>query len=113
MGFHFPAALLQGGKYPEVETYADLPPTDEFVGEIVVVATTTGVIFINHKRAGLYRSDGIAWGRLGTIQLAGTESPSPGYLPSNPPTGKYIVTNIYLDLEAKENVVEYNPRPKE
>jgi len=108
MGFHFPA-LIGGGKYPEVETYADLPPADEFVGEIVVVATTTGVIFINHKRAGLYRSDGIAWSRLGTIQIAGE---SPGYLPSNPPSGKCVVTNIYYDPSLGKVTVEKESEPE-
>ena len=89
---HRGGLTLEEARYPEVETFADLPVASEFAGEVVLVCVTTGVIFVNHKRAGLYLSNGSNWSRMGVIQLAGT---SIGYLPSNPPSGKYVITNLY------------------
>ncbi|MBA7587439.1 hypothetical protein ES708_29468 [subsurface metagenome] len=113
MPFKLTRTLIQEVRYPTVDTYADLPLAGNHTGEIYIVLTATGEIFVNHKRAGLYRSDGAAWTRLGEVVVAGAEGPSPGLLPSNPPSGKYVVTNTYFDLEAKEHVAEYNPTPRE
>lgn len=52
--------------YTEVATFAALPPAASFPGEIYIVTTETGSIFLfNLKRAGMYRSDGAAWAYLG------------------------------------------------
>lgn len=51
--------------YPEVNTFADLPAAAANVGKINIVRTPTGIYLINRKEAGLYRSDGANWTRLG------------------------------------------------
>ena len=105
MGFHVSTIP---GKYSDADTFADLPDVALSLGEVWLVRATTGTIFINRKRAGLYISSGTTWSRLGRIQLAGG---SPGYLPSNPPVGKCFVTNVYVDpstgkLEVLDDDVE-------
>jgi len=52
-------------KYAEVNTFADLPMATENTGKICVVKNATGILLINKKQRGLYRSDGLAWQRLG------------------------------------------------
>jgi len=50
----------------EVSTYADLPAAADHADEYYVVKTTTGVFLLGTKKeAGVYRSDGAAWSRLG------------------------------------------------
>lgn len=90
-------------RYPEVNTFADLPDVLGKSGEVYLVKTSTGIIFINRKRAGLYLSDGSSWGRLGRIPVVGT---SAGFLPSNPPSGKKMVLNIYYDPELEKYTFE-------
>jgi len=58
---------LRVAHYFKVNTYADLPPAGENVDEIYIVLVTTGIWGINRKRAGLYYSNGVAWGKLGNI----------------------------------------------
>lgn len=106
MGFHFSVSLMEG--YPNVDTFADLPSASESTGEVYLVKTATGVIFVNRKRAGLYLSNGTSWGRMGVIQVAGA---SIGYLPSNPPSGKCVVANIYYDPSSERVVVEKDSEP--
>lgn len=45
-----------------VPTFADLPdPVVAGLNALAVVKTTTGILFINRRRKGLYVSDGAAW----------------------------------------------------
>lgn len=48
----------------EADTFTDLPTAAEHTGDIYIVRTTTGVLLINRKQAGLYRSDGANWNLL-------------------------------------------------
>lgn len=48
----------------EVGTHAELPDVSTSTGQIWIVRTTTGVIGINRKQAGMYYSDGATWSRL-------------------------------------------------
>ena len=86
--------------YTEVVTYADLPDAAEFTNETFIVLVGTGVFGINRKRAGLWRSNGTAWYRLGALEGSG------GVLYSTAPSGKVRLHNAYLDEENKEIVFE-------
>ncbi|MBA7670829.1 hypothetical protein ES703_78976 [subsurface metagenome] len=99
------------GQYPEVETYAELPSASDMKGKLFIVRTATGTIFINRKRAGIYFSDGNEWKKLGQIVLAGAESPTAGYLISNPPPGNSVAVNIYYDPNLDRVVVEKESEP--
>jgi hypothetical protein len=55
----------------EVDTYADLPAPANYNGEIWIVKTTTGVIFVNKKVAGLYVSNGTVWSIITPIEIDG------------------------------------------
>jgi len=55
------SAYEEIGQYPQVETYADLPPAADNTGKIYFVKTTTGIWGINQKPAGFYFSDGATW----------------------------------------------------
>lgn len=57
-------------RYPKVNTYADLPAAGDYTGQIYVVLTATGVWGVNRKRTGMWRSDGVNWGRLGIAPTA-------------------------------------------
>lgn len=48
----------------EVAAYTDLPAPADNAGKIYIVQTTTGVLLINRKQAGMYRSDGTSWNLL-------------------------------------------------
>mgnify|MGYP000847664211 FL=1 len=48
-------------------TYSDLPDPTINSGKIYIVEFDQGIPFINKKRAGLYRSDGTSWSRLGDL----------------------------------------------
>ena len=52
-------------EYPEVNTYTDLPDATLNVGNIYVVKTSSGIWLIARKEAGLWRSNGVIWYRLG------------------------------------------------
>jgi len=104
--FNHDGQPLEGGSggqsYPQVETYADLPPADEHPGEIYIVRTSTGIWFINRKNAGLWRSNGANWVRLGDYpQLSDMSMPN---------SGDYKITNIYIDNQQRL-VVEYDDTP--
>ena len=96
--------------YDAVDTFADLPSAENYVGKVWLVRFATGIMFINRKRAGLYLSNGTSWGRLGVIQKAGI---SVGYLPSSPPSGKCVVTNLFVDPQTGKFAVEYEDIPVE
>ena len=55
----------------EVDTYADLPAPANYNGEIWIVKTTTGVIFVNKKVAGLYVSNGTTWTIITPVDIDG------------------------------------------
>jgi hypothetical protein len=48
----------------EAATYADLPDAADHAGDIYIVQSTTGVLLINKKQAGMYLSDGLTWSLL-------------------------------------------------
>lgn len=48
----------------QVDTFANLPSAALNVDQIYLVEQTTGVVFINRKRSGLYLSNGADWIRL-------------------------------------------------
>jgi hypothetical protein len=47
-------------------TYADLPDATLNAGKIFIVLQSSGVWLINRKEAGMWRSDGVTWTRLGS-----------------------------------------------
>lgn len=55
----------------EVNTYADLPASANHNGKIWIVKTTTGVIFVNKKVAGLYVSNGTTWTIITPVEIDG------------------------------------------
>jgi hypothetical protein len=55
----------------EVNTFADLPTASTHNGEIWLVKTTTGVVFINQKVAGFYTSNGTIWTVIVPINIDG------------------------------------------
>lgn len=56
-----------GSTYTEVNTHADLPAAADHSGEIYVVRSSTGTPWFpfGRKEAGLWRSNGSTWSRLG------------------------------------------------
>ncbi len=56
-----------GSTYEEVDVHADLPAAADHSGEIYVVRTDSGTPWfpIGRKMAGLWRSNGSTWSRLG------------------------------------------------
>ena len=85
--------------YPEVAVHADLPDATEFAEEIYTVLIGTGLFGINRKRAGLWRSDGEVWYRLGQLEGSG------GVVYGTAPSGYHRVYNLY----AKKVEGEYRP----
>lgn len=75
--------------YPEVVTHADLPDAAEFTNETFIVLTPTGIFGINKKRAGLWRSNGTAWYRLGALEGSG------GVVFGTAPVGKHQIYRIW------------------
>ena len=62
--------LSSGGgssSYTEVANFAALPLASLVSGSTYLVIATTGVIFINRKLAGLYKSNGTTWDYLGDV----------------------------------------------
>ncbi len=55
----------------EVNSYANLPLASNHNGEIWIVKTTTGVVFVNKKFAGLYISNGATWTILTPVEIEG------------------------------------------
>lgn len=55
--------IIEGGKggIPEVATFADLPDATTVSGQLYRVLTTTGVIFVNRQKRGVYKSNGTSW----------------------------------------------------
>jgi hypothetical protein len=54
-----------GSTYPEVQTFANLPPASSAAGEIYVVRVGTGSYVYNRKDSGFYFSTGTVWRNLG------------------------------------------------
>jgi len=97
--------------YPMVETFADLPSAIANISKIHVVVKATGIFGVNRKRSGMYLSDGITWGKISKVDVAGTLNPPSGLLPSNPPSGDFIITNIYRNSNGNLEY-EYETVPK-
>jgi hypothetical protein len=55
----------------EVNTHADLPDATTKNGESWLVKTTTGVIYVNRKVAGLYLSNGTVWTLYSPVKVDG------------------------------------------
>ena len=53
----------------KVNTYADLPAPANYNGEIWLVKTTTGIVFVSRKVAGLYISNGTTWNITTPVEL--------------------------------------------
>jgi hypothetical protein len=66
----FATGIIDGG----VNTFTDLPDASANTGKYYIVNTTTGVIGINRKKSGIYRSDGTNWKRLSENQLKVNDS---------------------------------------
>lgn len=81
--------LEEANPYVEVETADDLPPASEHAGQIQLVRTSIGVFGDDRKRAGLWKSDGIEWNRLGKLKGSG------GVIYSTAPGTFHRVHNIY------------------
>ncbi len=77
-------------RYPKVNTYADLPTASDYTGEIYVVLTATGVWGVSRKRTGMWRSDGVNWGRLGVAPTA----EELGAIASTPPSGSFKIYDL-------------------
>ena len=90
--------------YPVVATYADLPDATTHFEMVYIVVTATGLWPLNRKRAGLWRSDGVDWKRLGVSPT----SEEIGALKSSPPDGYYLVTNFYVDPQTGKLWVDYD-----
>lgn len=94
----------------EVNTYADLPTPTNHNGEIWIVKTTTGVIFVNKKVAGLYVSNGTTWTIITPVEIDGYQK-----LITTPTDGNVVITdangqtqNGNKKLDDLEQVLSYN-----
>jgi glycopeptide antibiotics resistance protein len=67
MDIGFPISSGGGSSYTEVANFASLPTASTVSGITYLVIATTGVIFINRKLAGLYKSNGTTWDYLGDV----------------------------------------------
>jgi len=72
----------------EVSTYADLPAPANHNGEIWLVKTTTGVVFVNKKVAGLYVSNGTTWAIITPVEIDGYQK-----LITTPTDGNIVITD--------------------
>lgn len=72
----------------EVNTYADLPAPANHNGEIWLVKTTTGVVFVNKKVAGLYVSNGTTWAIITPVEIDGYQK-----LITTPTDGNVVITD--------------------
>jgi len=90
--------------YTQVATFADLPAASGYAGEVFVVLTATGTWPFNRKRAGLYRSNGSSWDRLGVAPTAEDINA----VTSEPPDGYYPVTNLYVSQQTGKLWVDYD-----
>lgn len=80
------AAAAVNGTYSD---FASLPSASSSnAGEIVVVETTTGIRFINRRKAGLWRSDGVSWTRL---------SDTTNYLREGDDASRLVNNSQYID----------------
>jgi len=52
--------------FEQVNSYSDLPAAAAHTGEVYTVLSAEGLWLINRKEAGLYKSDGATWTRLGS-----------------------------------------------
>jgi len=90
--------------YPKADTYADLPVAGDYTGEIYVVLTATGIWGINRKRAGMWRSDGVNWNRLGVAPTA----EDLGAIEGKAPSGYQTVKKIFVNPATGKTVVQYD-----
>ena len=56
-----------GLPYPTAANYSALPAAADHSGEIYIVLAAEGLWLIARKKAGMWRSDGSAWNRLGNF----------------------------------------------
>ena len=94
--------------YPEVVTHADLPATADFTNETFIVLVSTGIFGINRKRAGMWRSNGTAWYRLGALEGSG------GVMYSTPPSSYHRIYNMYANkVDGKyQPIIEVETTPQ-
>jgi len=91
--------VIEEENYPEVNVHADLPDAAENEGVVYLVHTGTGIFGLGRKRAGMWRSNGSEWKRLGELGGSG------GVIYSTPSTDKTVVRNIVMDEDNKEIVL--------
>ena len=72
----------------EVNTYADLPAPANHNGQIWIVKTTTGVVFVNKKVAGFYISNGTIWTIITPVEIDGYQK-----LITTPTDGNIVITD--------------------
>jgi hypothetical protein len=96
MPLYNPVTLVE---YPQVPTYDDLPAAADNAGKIYVVLTPTGVWPFTRRRAGMWRSDGASWTRLGEVPMLSDLC--------SPAQGGFKITNMYVNAAGKA-VVEYD-----
>jgi len=92
--------VIEEENYPEVNVHADLPDAVENEGVVYLVHTGTGIFGLGRKRAGMWRSNGTEWKRLGELTGSG------GVVFSSPPDGFTKVSNLYLKEEDKEIILK-------
>ena len=80
---------LEVGQYitGTVDTYAQLPDATLSDKELWLVNQTTGVIFINQKEKGFYKSNGVIWDYKGYFPTSASQI-------SNAPSGNISSTNV-------------------
>lgn len=83
---------------PEVETYLVLPPANTVSGQLYRVRTSTGVIFINRQKRGVYKSDGIVWTYFPQFTAAD--------IPFDPSTSNLTTTNTQAALVELQNNID-------
>lgn len=59
------ASSSGGSGFEQVSNYSNLPAASEHSGEVYVVLAAEGLWLLDRKEAGLYKSDGSTWTRLG------------------------------------------------
>jgi len=102
--------VIEEENYPEVNVHADLPNASENEGVVYLVHTGTGVFGVNRKRAGMWRSDGTEWKRLGALTGSGT------VVFGTAPSGLHKVYGLYARKVGDEYqpvmIIETEPEPE-
>lgn len=85
----------------EVNTFADLPDPTTKDGEIWLVKTTTGTIFINRKNAALYVSNGTAWNVMMPINIDGYQ-----VLISSPTANRVVIVDANGQVQQSSQLID-------